>query len=118
MRHEGNSVAACAPIDHEGGRNLGANNNRRSIAVIGLGYVGLPVAVSFGKAGFDVIGLDVDRSRIEELNGGFDRTHECSADDLAAARITATSDARDLSCADFYIVTVPTPIDQANRPDL
>ena len=97
---------------------MDANNTRRSIAVIGLGYVGLPVAVSFAKAGFDVIGLDVDRDRVDELNSGYDRTLECTGEELAAARLTATLDPQDLRDRNFFIVTVPTPIDTANRPDL
>lgn len=86
--------------------------------MIGLGYVGLPVAVSFAKAGFDVVGFDVDKGRVDELNSGYDRTLECTPEDLAAAGMTATWDPEDLRNSDFYIVTVPTPIDNANRPDL
>jgi UDP-N-acetyl-D-galactosamine dehydrogenase len=97
---------------------LGVGDIRRSIAVIGLGYVGLPVAVSFARAGFEVLGFDVDNSRVEELNSGYDRTLECSKEDLAAARVRVTADPEALRSCDFYIITVPTPIDRANRPDL
>lgn len=88
----------------------------RRIAVIGLGYVGLPVAASFARAGAQVIGFDIDRKRIAELSAGHDRTREVEAADLRGLRLTA--DAADLADADFFIVTVPTPIDDARRPDL
>jgi len=97
---------------------MSAQGLQRRIAVIGLGYVGLPVAVAFAKAGMDVVGFDIDRSRVDELNRGYDRTRECSKEELEAASLTATSDPRALAGSDFYIVTVPTPIDTANRPDL
>lgn len=88
------------------------------IAVIGLGYVGLPLAVQFGK-GRSVVGYDVSRDRIAELRKGFDRTHECSRDELTTARqLSYTCDEGDLSDCGVFIVTVPTPTDSANRPDL
>jgi len=90
----------------------------RKLAVIGLGYVGLPVAVAFGRQGTSVIGFDVDARRISELESGSDRTHEVEADDLQYPSLAFTSDPADLADADFFIVTVPTPIDQARRPDL
>jgi UDP-N-acetyl-D-glucosamine/UDP-N-acetyl-D-galactosamine dehydrogenase len=90
----------------------------RTIAVIGLGYVGLPVATAFGRAGFKVIGFDVNAERIGELRKGNDRTREVSAQDIAASGVTLTCAAGDLGAADFYIVTVPTPIDTAHTPDL
>ena len=89
----------------------------RKIAVIGLGYVGLPVAVAFARAA-PVIGFDIDRARIDELRAGRDRTREVDAADLAQPNLACTSDPAALAGADFYIVTVPTPIDAANRPDL
>lgn len=92
--------------------------HRRKLAVIGLGYVGLPVAVAFGRAGFDVIGFDVDSGRIAELRDGIDRTRETAPADLACAGLVLTDDAVDLRRADFFIVTVPTPIDRACVPDL
>ncbi len=97
---------------------MSAQSPRRRIAVIGLGYVGLPVAVAFARAGMDVVGFDIDKGRVEELNRGHDRTRECSKEELEAASLTATSDPKALADSDFYIVTVPTPIDTANRPDL
>ncbi|HZH28074.1 MAG TPA: nucleotide sugar dehydrogenase [Azospirillaceae bacterium] len=90
----------------------------RKIAVIGLGYVGLPVAVAFAKKRFDVVAFDIDATRIDELNRGFDRTNECSTSELADVPMKLTADHRQLAQADFFIVTVPTPIDDANRPDL
>ncbi len=90
----------------------------RKIAVIGLGYVGLPVAVSFARAGIPVAGFDIDARRISELRSGHDRTREVEAVDLARPGLSLTSDAADLGTSDFFIVTVPTPIDDANRPDL
>ncbi len=92
--------------------------DRRKLAVIGLGYVGLPVAVAFARAKFEVIGFDIDRGRVEELRRGEDRTREVDADTLLASGLRATHDAADLRAADLFIVTVPTPIDQALQPDL
>jgi UDP-N-acetyl-D-galactosamine dehydrogenase len=90
----------------------------RSIAVIGLGYVGLPVAVSFARSGVPVIGFDVDAGRIAELQAGRDRTKEVKPGDLSNPTLTLTSDEKALSSGNFYIITVPTPIDFAHRPDL
>ncbi len=88
------------------------------IAIIGLGYVGLPLAVEFGKQR-TVIGFDVNKSRINELSAGRDHTLECDANELAeAVHLKYSYKVEDLSEARIYIVTVPTPIDQANRPDL
>lgn len=89
----------------------------RKISVIGLGYVGLPVAVAFGRKG-RVIAFDIDVSRIKELEQGADRTGEVGADDLGKVDLLLTTDPAHLKEADFHIVTVPTPIDGANRPDL
>jgi UDP-N-acetyl-D-galactosamine dehydrogenase len=90
----------------------------RKLGVIGLGYVGLPVAVAFGRQGTPVIGFDIDEVRIAELRAGRDRTHEVEGDDFRLPRLRFTSSPAELADADFYIVTVPTPIDQARRPDL
>ena len=90
----------------------------RKIAVIGLGYVGLPVAVAFGRSGVPVIGFDIDRKRVEELRSAHDRTREVEPAELAALGLRFEHDPASLAGADFYIVTVPTPIDAANRPDL
>ncbi|MDP3674473.1 MAG: nucleotide sugar dehydrogenase [Novosphingobium sp.] len=90
--------------------------NSRTI-VIGLGYVGLPLAVALAKQ-FETTGLDVDQRRIAELLSGHDRTGEIERERLAASSLTLTADPAACPPADFYIVTVPTPIDDANRPDL
>jgi UDP-N-acetyl-D-galactosamine dehydrogenase len=87
------------------------------IAVIGLGYVGLPLAAGLARH-FTVAGFDLDRRRIDELNAGHDRTGEVPPDRLRAAKMTLGADPEILRGADVYIVTVPTPIDDANRPDL
>ena len=87
------------------------------IAVIGLGYVGLPLAVEFGKQ-FDTLGFDIDPARISELGAGRDHTGETGPEALAAAtRLRLTADAAVLGDRNVYIVTVPTPVDEANRPD-
>ena len=92
--------------------------HQRKIAVIGLGYVGLPVALAFAKSGVAVIGFDIDRARIDELRAGHDRTREAEPADLKQPTLAYEHDAACLAAADFYIVTVPTPIDSARRPDL
>jgi UDP-N-acetyl-D-galactosamine dehydrogenase len=90
----------------------------RSIAVIGLGYVGLPVAVSFARSGVPVIAFDVDAKRIAELKEGHDRTREVEGADLRQASLTFSANPAAMENCDFYIVTVPTPIDGARQPDL
>ena len=88
------------------------------VAVIGLGYVGLPLAVEFGKQ-CPVIGFDIKSDRIFELRDGRDHTREVSTEELAEARhLTLTADPANLSAAKIFIVTVPTPIDAHKRPDL
>jgi UDP-N-acetyl-D-galactosamine dehydrogenase len=93
------------------------SHNRR-ISVIGLGYVGLPVAIAFAHEGAPVVAFDIDETRIAELKACRDRTGEVSAETLKARPPNFTSDPSSLRAADFHIVTVPTPIDRANRPDL
>jgi UDP-N-acetyl-D-galactosamine dehydrogenase len=92
--------------------------HNRKIAVIGLGYVGLPVATAFARSGARVVAFDIDSDRIEQLRAGHDRTGEVAAADLARPELHLTADKVDLRAADFFIVTVPTPIDDARRPDL
>src|SRR2546423_9647572 len=87
------------------------------IVVIGLGYVGLPLAVALARK-FEVVGFDVDEARVAELRGGHDRTREVDGEALGASSLKLTTDPGDCAGADIYIVTVPTPVDQANRPDL
>lgn len=88
-----------------------------SSTVIGLGYVGLPLAVALARHG-PVTGFDVDQGRIEELRRGHDRTHEITPEVLAASSLHLTGSTQDCPPSQFYIVTVPTPIDAENRPDL
>ena len=87
------------------------------IVVVGLGYVGLPLAVALARR-FDTVGIDIDPTRIAELERHHDRTNEIDAERLAGTALTLTSDPADVAPADIYIVTVPTPVDAANRPDL
>lgn len=88
------------------------------IAIIGLGYVGLPLAAEFGKHR-SVVGFDINETRVAELRSGHDQTLEVSSDDLkAATQLTYTTNLEDLKSCNFYIVTVPTPIDDSNAPDL
>jgi UDP-N-acetyl-D-glucosamine/UDP-N-acetyl-D-galactosamine dehydrogenase len=89
----------------------------RKIAVVGLGYVGLPIAVAFGKR-TQVIGFDINRTKIDELRKGVDRTGEVSRQDLKKSQVRYTSEPSDLKAADFIIVAVPTPINEALQPDL
>jgi len=89
----------------------------RSIAVVGLGYVGLPLAVAFGKRG-KIVGFDISERRIQELRRHWDRTNEVATEDLTQAKVGYTSDPAKLKAADFIIVAVPTPINKAKRPDL
>ena len=88
-----------------------------NISVVGLGYVGLPVAVCFGQQ-TPVIGFDISLKRVRELREGFDRTSEVSVEELASADITFTTSTDELAAANFHIVAVPTPIDHAKQPDL
>jgi UDP-N-acetyl-D-galactosamine dehydrogenase len=92
--------------------------NKR-IAIIGLGYVGLPLAVEFSKRGLDIIGFDINQVRIDELISGKDHTLEISSKELKEAKkLDFTSDLNGIASAEIYIVTVPTPITEAKAPDL
>ncbi|MDD3466660.1 MAG: Vi polysaccharide biosynthesis UDP-N-acetylglucosamine C-6 dehydrogenase TviB [Campylobacterales bacterium] len=88
------------------------------IAIIGLGYVGLPLAVEFGKK-YDVVGFDINQSRIDELKNGVDRTLEVDSEGLkSATRLSYSTQINDIKKCNVYIVTVPTPVDEYKRPDL
>ena len=87
------------------------------IVVIGLGYVGLPLAIALAKS-FETWGLDIDSGRIDELSRGHDRTREIDPDRVTASSLRLTTNPADCPVADFYIVTVPTPVDTNNQPDL
>jgi UDP-N-acetyl-D-galactosamine dehydrogenase len=92
--------------------------NNRKLAVVGLGYVGLPVAVAFARQGASVVGFDIDPMRIAELKAGRDHTREVASGDLGHSTLRFTINPAEIAGADFFIVTVPTPIDEALRPDL
>lgn len=93
-------------------------NHKEHICIVGLGYVGLPVAIALARKFEHTIGFDISRQRIDELRADNDRTGEIGADELGASALYLTSDPADLAAASFYIVTVPTPIDSERRPDL
>lgn len=88
----------------------------RRVSVIGLGYVGLPVAVAFGQQS-EVIGFDINKTRIQELKEGRDHTGAVTLDELASAHVFYTANEFDLARANFHIIAVPTPVDRANQPD-
>jgi UDP-N-acetyl-D-galactosamine dehydrogenase len=88
------------------------------IGIIGLGYVGLPLAVEFGKI-IDVVGFDINKDRVRELSNGYDRTREVEDQELlSATRLSYTHDINDLKSVNYFIVTVPTPVDEYRKPDL
>src|SRR5688572_3630116 len=88
------------------------------VGIIGLGYVGLPLAVEFGKV-IDVVGFDINEERIAELKKGFDRTKEVEPDELkSSTKLSYSSNLQDLKSVNYFIVTVPTPVDEYKKPDL
>lgn len=89
----------------------------RNVAVIGLGYVGLPLAVELSKK-MPVVGFDISQERIQELTKGFDRTREVEEANLKAAKIKYTDKLEEMATCDFYIITVPTPVNTSRQPDL
>jgi len=94
------------------------NLDQTRIGIIGLGYVGLPLAVEFGKS-IPTVGFDINIKRIDELKSGKDHTLEVSPEEMQeATKITYTSDLQTLKTCNFFIVTVPTPVDEFKRPDL
>ncbi|MFT3837825.1 MAG: nucleotide sugar dehydrogenase [Myxococcaceae bacterium] len=88
------------------------------IAVVGLGYVGLPVALAFARKFEGSIGFDINVEKVNSLKAGVDRTGETSSEELKASKLAMTSDPADLKKATFFVVAVPTPVDVDNRPDL
>lgn len=93
------------------------NDSNIKIAIVGLGYVGLPLAIEFSKH-FEVTGFDVDRARVDELNSGTDKTKQVSLKDLKSTAAILTSDITRIKESTVYIITVPTPIDKNKQPDL
>ncbi len=93
------------------------NPNERVISVVGLGYVGLPVAVEFSRL-YRTIAFDLNPERVRQLSEGYDKNHEVPSEDLRLPKLQLTSAVEDLRAADFHIVAVPTPIDEAKQPDL
>lgn len=93
-------------------------NNKHKIAVIGLGYVGLPLAVEFGKK-YKTLGFDIDKKRIKELNSGFDKTNEVSKENLKSSiNLNFSSNSKDVKNSNIFIITVPTPIDENKNPNI
>ncbi|WP_312910618.1 nucleotide sugar dehydrogenase [Natronosalvus caseinilyticus] len=88
-----------------------------TICVVGLGYVGLPLAVRFAEANFDVVGFDVDESKVETLQNGVDTTGDLTDEAVAESGVSYTTEASQIADADYVIIAVPTPVDCDNRPD-
>lgn len=97
--------------------STGTSSLSERIAIVGLGYVGLPVAIAFARVAEQAVGFDISRSRVEELKAGHDQTGEISKADLTETRLRLSSDPECLAGASMYILTVPTPVDDAHRPD-
>lgn len=93
------------------------NDENVKIGIIGLGYVGLPLAVELARF-YDVVGFDLKETRIDELKSGFDRTREVDSQDLVQKRLLYSNQAEGLKDRNFFIVTVPTPVDESKQPDL
>jgi UDP-N-acetyl-D-galactosamine dehydrogenase len=100
------------------GETATVDNNQSDICVVGLGYVGLPLAVAFNQAGHDVVGYDVDADHIASLQYGTDPTGEVGDQALETSDLAFTTDEADLTNAEYIIVTVPTPIDDLKNPNL
>src|SRR5437868_15095866 len=110
------SMPAALPKPRRAGNHWEGFGKNVKIAVVGLGYVGLPLAVAFARK-HDVVGFDVSERRVAALREGFDSTNEISADELAELDVAITDKAVDMNGCAVFIVTVPTPIDSDNRPD-
>ena len=103
-----------APAALKGGNKV---SGKTKISIVGLGYVGLPLAVALARS-FDVVGYDVNENRVKELRQGHDRTMEIDTPSLRASSVRFTTDINDTRDADIHIVTVPTPVDEDDKPDL
>jgi len=93
-------------------------SKQASISLVGLGYVGMPIAIEFAKRGVDVIGFDINKEKIETYKSGIDPTHEVGDDTIKNSTVHFTSDEADLKKAKFHIVAVPTPVNDDHTPDL
>ena len=91
--------------------------NKIKVCIVGLGYVGLPLAIALRKH-YGIIGFDINKKRVEELKKGFDSTREISENALKEDNLMFTSNSNDIKKSNFIIVEVPTPIDKSKRPDL
>ncbi len=110
-------MVSAEPSLDQGTPPLGGHQLPQQVAVIGLGYVGLQLAVAFGRV-LPTVGFDIDPTRVRELQQRHDRNGEVEDKALASGQLGFTYEEKDLSTADCFVVTVPTPLDQANRPDL
>ena len=93
------------------------DNENIKIAIIGLGYVGLPLTIEFARH-FDVIGFDINSTRVSQLNSFYDKTKQLTEQELRDCKVLFTGDVKSISDASVFIITVPTPIDNNKRPDL
>lgn len=91
---------------------------QEQIAIVGLGYVGLPVALAFAKRFENVVAFDVSAARVAKLKDGIDRTNEVSENELGRTSLHITNDVRAMKDSTFFFVVVPTPIDESHKPDL
>ena len=92
--------------------------HKEKLSLVGLGYVGMPIAVEFAKRGVDVIGFDLNSAKIETYKSGFDPTHEVGDNVIRETAVDFTADEKDLAKAKFHIVAVPTPVNDDHTPDL
>ncbi len=95
-----------------------SKHSDRTVAVVGLGYVGLPLALAFGRTAIKTIGFDINKQRVRDLKSGIDSSGELTAEEIQSSKLIYTDNEDDLKAADFFIVAVPTPINKANQPDL
>jgi UDP-N-acetyl-D-galactosamine dehydrogenase len=114
----GRGFGTIDPAESQSIWGIEARSMHETIAIVGLGYVGLPVALASARVFPKVIGYDIDQARVDELRRGHDRTREVEGDALTRSSLALTTDAGALREATFFIVTVPTPIDANRQPDL